>query len=95
MQLLGNFGGFLQWVPARLGTKKSLDAAADSLVTAYTRYRTGALSPDSEMKVKHPRGLNALSRCLNDPIKAASSEALGAVMLLYMSQVRMPYPYMI
>ncbi|KAL9035791.1 MAG: hypothetical protein Q9214_006428, partial [Letrouitia sp. 1 TL-2023] len=81
-QLAGNFGGFLLEVPRRIGTNEALDAAADTLITAHTRYCIGQLNPNTETLVKHSRALNALRRYLNDPAKARSSETLCSVMLL-------------
>ncbi|KAL9614967.1 MAG: hypothetical protein Q9167_000609 [Letrouitia subvulpina] len=86
-QLVGNFGGFILEVPRRIGTSEALDAAADTLVTAHTKYCIGQLSPNTETLVKHSRALNALQRCLNDPIKARSSETLCSVMLLSICEV--------
>lgn len=82
-----NLCGFLNLIPSRLGTNDSLDAATDALVTAYTRYRSGHRVADSTVLVKHSRALNTLSKCLNDPVKAHSSETLCAVMLLQTCEV--------
>ena len=88
IQLLGNFGGFLAYVPSRLGRNAALDTAADVLVAAYTRYRSHGCNPTSEVLVKHSRALNALRKSLGDPVQATSSETLGAVMVLLLCQVR-------
>ncbi|KAL6718323.1 hypothetical protein ACLMJK_004412 [Lecanora helva] len=97
MQLVGNFGGFLMCVPARLGRNESLDAAADLLVSTYSRFRTGHLTPTTEILTKHSRALNALGRCLDDPVKASASETLASVWLLMISQMftgQKPHPGM-
>ena len=88
MQLTWNFGGFLADVPCRLGTNVALDAASDSLVTAYRRFCAGHVSPGPEVLMKHSRALNALRRSLDDPILAYSSETLCSVMILVINQVR-------
>lgn len=88
IQLIGNFGGFLAYVPSRLGRNASLDTAADVLVAAYTRYRSHGCNPTSEVLIKHSRALNALRKSLGDPMQATSSETLGAVMVLLICQVR-------
>ena len=88
IQLPWNFGGFLADIPCRLGTNDALDAASDALVTAYTGFCGGNVGPHPEVLVKHSRALNALRRCLSDPIKAYSSETLCSVMLLLIIQVR-------
>ncbi|KAL8793818.1 MAG: hypothetical protein Q9195_003543 [Heterodermia aff. obscurata] len=90
VQLVGNFGGFLFFVPSHLGTNPSLDAAADVVVTAHARYCAGHLYPDTQLVVKHSRALKALNMCLNDPVQASSSETLCAVMLLLICQVLHP-----
>ena len=91
VQLVGNFGGFLFYVPSRLGANPSLDAAADLLVTAHRRYCcAGHPDPNPQLIVKHSRALSALSMCLNDPVQASSSETLCAVMLLLICQVIHP-----
>ena len=87
VQLVSNFGGFLTLVPRRLGTNEALDAAADALITAYTRYRSDHKMADSVFLTKHSLALKALHGCLSDPIKAHSSETLCAVMLLLLCQV--------
>ena len=87
IQLPWNFGGFLADVPCRLGINESLDAAADALGTAYTGFCAGNVIPHPEALVKYSRALNALRRCLSDPVKACSSETLCSVMLLLIIQV--------
>lgn len=89
-QLLGNFGGFLEDIPCRLGTSEALDAASDVLVTAHSRFCMGHLEPNSEVLRKYSRALKSLRHSLNDPVQAQSSETLGAVMLLMICQVRYP-----
>ena len=87
MQLVGNFGGFLTLVPARLGRNEALDAAADMLVSAYGHFRLGNVVPSTQVLVKYSRAIKALGRCLNDPVKAISSETLASTWLLLISQV--------
>ena len=90
VQLVWNFGAFLREVPRRLGTNEALDAASDALVTAYTWYTSSSVGyriPDTEALTKHSLALNALRNCLDDPVKAHSSETLCAIMLLQICQV--------
>ena len=88
VQLPWNFGPFLEEVPRRLGTNEALDAASDALITAYTGFCAGEVAPSPEVLGKHSRALNSLRRCLDDPVKAHSSETLCAIMMLLIHQVR-------
>ena len=84
IQLVWNFGVFLREVPRRLGVNEALDTASDALITAYTWYTGSRDSPISHMEVlfKYSRTLKALRLCLNDPVKAHSSETLCSIMLI-------------
>ena len=86
-QLLWNFGDYLADIPCRLGISGALDAAADALVTAHTRFCVGHLDPNSTLLAKHSRALNILRQDLSDPVKARSSETLCSIMLLMIYQV--------
>ena len=88
IQLPWNFGIYFEDIPSRLGHNEALDAAADAIVEAYTHYCTGETGPSSEVLVKHSRALNALRHCLDDPVKAHSSETLCSIILLQTTQVR-------
>ena len=88
IQLPWNFGIFFEDIPSRLGQNEALDAASDAIVTAYTHYCAGDIGPNPKVLVKHSRALNALRRCLDDPVKAHSSETLCSIMLLMTMQVR-------
>ncbi|KAG8528370.1 uncharacterized protein KY384_007288 [Bacidia gigantensis] len=81
-QLAGNFGGFLNEVPKRLGRNEALDAAAEALVAGYKRYRSGFREPNADLLIKHSRALTALHRCIDVPAKAKTPETLCAVMML-------------
>ncbi|KAI9842413.1 MAG: hypothetical protein M1837_007158 [Sclerophora amabilis] len=87
-QLVWNFGGYLAYIPSRLGTNPALDAASDALVAAHTSYCSSAhLLPECEHLVKYSHALNVLRDALEDPVKAHSSETLCAIMLLMIVQV--------
>lgn len=84
--LMWAYGGFLVLVPRRLGVNEALDTAVDALVTTHKSFASckrvtlGSLT-------KYSRALNALTRCLDDPVTASSSETLCAVSVLLLVQV--------
>jgi hypothetical protein len=90
IQLLWNFGPFLEYIPCRLGVNESLDAAVEALLTAYMSFR----APQSHLTElclrKYCRALKALQYCLADPEKAQSSETLCSTMLLLIYEVKTP-----
>ena len=87
-QLTLNFGGFLLDIPRRLGISAALDAAADSLVAAHARFCSGDRSLEHDVLSKQSRAFSTLRHDLNDIVKARSSEALCAIMVLMIAQVR-------
>lgn len=86
--LAWSFGDYLTEVPVRLGTNEALDAAADTLVTGYTRLTAGGIGQTDAVLTKYNKALRALRLCLNKPESAKSTETLCAVMLLLICQVR-------
>lgn len=87
VQLLWNFGDFLEHIPCRLGTNAALDAASDALVAAHKRFCAGHRHPDPKLLAKHSRALHVLRHDLNDTVKAHASETLCAIMLLMITEV--------
>ncbi|KAL4806081.1 hypothetical protein BDV18DRAFT_138644 [Aspergillus unguis] len=83
--LMWAYGGYLVLIPRRLGINEALDAAVDALVTAYQSFASckqvfiGSLT-------KYSRALNALSRCLDNPVTATTSETLCAVSVMLLVQ---------
>lgn len=87
-QLVWNFGGFLADVPRRLGMSPALDAASDALIAAHTNFcSSGHPGLECELLAKYSHALNVLRDALDEPVKAHSSEALCAIMLLMIVQV--------
>ena len=87
VQLTWNFGGFLADVPRRLGTNAALDTAASSLTAAYACYAVGQRTANRESLLIYTAAGKALRICLDDPVKAHSSETLCAIMILMIVQV--------
>ncbi len=87
IQLPWNFGTFLTDVPRRLGYNEALDAACEVLVAAYANFVAGRVVGSADVVMKHSNALSALRRCLDDPIKAYSSETLCSTMILIIVQV--------
>lgn len=81
------FGGYLLEVPRRLGVNVALDAAADALVTCHLRFNSGVKAPSRKELTKYTYALGQLRVSLDDPLIAASSNTLCAVMLLTLCQV--------
>jgi hypothetical protein len=80
------YGLYLEEIPARLGLNEALDASADALICAHQSfcvYRTSS----GEALMKYCRALSKLRNCLDDPVKASTSETLCAVSLLLICQV--------
>jgi len=86
VQLQWNFGDWLADVPCRLGTNEALDSASEALVAAYTRYLAGDTVACPDVLIKHSKALGALRQCLNDPVKAYSSETLSSILMLIVVQ---------
>lgn len=81
-----SYGFYLYDIPRRLGTNEALDSSADALVTAHSSFcLQGFISV--ETLVKYSRALNVLRKYLDDPVKARTSDTLGAVALLLICQV--------
>lgn len=87
IQLPWNFGPFLSDIPCRLGTNEALDAAAQALVTSYTHFIAGDAMASADILIDHSNALSALRQCLDDPVKAYSSETLCSTMILLIVQV--------
>ena len=87
IQLPWNFGPFLSDIPRRLGANEALDAAAEALVTSYTRFIAGDQVANVEVLTKHSKALAALRRTLSDPTKAHTSETVCSTMILLIVQV--------
>ena len=85
--LLWNFGIFITDVPRRLGCNEALDAAAKCLMTAYGPFCNGQRLGSEASLWEFGRALNALRRCLANPIVARTSETLCSVMILMIAQV--------
>ena len=85
--LLWNFGIFITDVPRRLGCNEALDAAAKCLMTAYGPFCNGQRLGSETSLLEFGRALNALRRCLANPIVARTSETLCSVMILMIAQV--------
>lgn len=80
------YGFYLYDIPQRLGTNKALDASVEAMVTAHSSFcLKGFVSV--ETLVKYSRALSVLRTYLDDPVKAHSSDTLGAVALLLTCQV--------
>lgn len=89
MNLILNFGGFLAYVPCRLGKNEVLDATVDAFVAAYAHFCTGSMQDDSVVLRKNGVALAALRRGLEDPSTAHSSETLCAVQMMMIYQVHL------
>jgi hypothetical protein len=87
VQLIWNFGPFLEDIPCRLGANESLDAAVEVLLTAHMGFRTPQRQSTELCLGKYSRALKALRYCLADPEKAQSSETLCSTMLLLIYEV--------
>ncbi|KAL4900225.1 hypothetical protein BDW74DRAFT_103165 [Aspergillus multicolor] len=83
--LAWSFGGYLALVPRRLGINEALDAAIDALVTAHQTF-----SSRKEITVtsltKYSRALGALTRCIDNPRTASTTETLCAVNVMLLVQ---------
>ena len=90
VQLIWNFGPFLEDIPRRLGANESLDAAVEVLLAAHMGFRTPQRQSTELCLSKYGRALKALQYCLANPEKAQSSETLCSTMLLLIYEVRKP-----
>ena len=90
LQLIWNFGPFLEDIPCRLGVNESLDAAVEVLLAAHMGFRMPQRQSTELCLSKYCRALKALQRCLADPEKAQSSETLCSTMLILLYEVRKP-----
>lgn len=86
--LVWTYGGFLQDVPRRLGMNEALDAAADALVASHSSFCVHRMI-SVEALTKYSLALNKIRICLDDPIKARTSETLCAIYLVLLCQVNM------
>jgi hypothetical protein len=96
VQLIWNFGPFLEDIPCRLGVNESLDAAVELLLTAHMWFRMPQRQSTELCLGKYCRALKALQCCLAVPEKAQSSETLCSTMLLLLYEVpksRIPLGY--
>ncbi|KAH8701567.1 hypothetical protein BGW36DRAFT_371117 [Talaromyces proteolyticus] len=83
--LIWNYGGFIADIPQRLGINEALDGAVYAVTAAHSSF---CLYKDISIEAlsRYSRALQMLRLCLDDPIKAATSETLCAVMLLLICQ---------
>ena len=88
--LAWTYGDYLVDIPARLGTNEALDRAADAVLAAHGRFSAAHLDVTPVILEKYTMALTALRTCLDDPVKATTSETLCAIMLLLICQVRIP-----
>ncbi|KAL2826428.1 hypothetical protein BDW59DRAFT_145166 [Aspergillus cavernicola] len=79
------YGGYLLLVPRRLGINEGLDATVDALVTTHAEFSSRKDVTITSLK-KYSRALNAVRKCLDNPLKAGTSETLCAVSLLLLVQ---------
>ncbi|KAL6230369.1 hypothetical protein BDW75DRAFT_223002 [Aspergillus navahoensis] len=79
------FGGYLALIPRRLGINEALDAAVDALVTAHQSFAARKEITVSSL-TKYSRALSALSRCLDNPVTASTSETLCTASVLLLVQ---------
>jgi hypothetical protein len=84
--LAWTYGFFLEDVPRRLGSNEALDTSADALASAHLSYCTHRVV-SVEVLRKYSNALSKLRICLDDPMKACTSDTLCAVSLLLICQV--------
>ncbi|KIW91375.1 uncharacterized protein Z519_08271 [Cladophialophora bantiana CBS 173.52] len=85
--LAWTYGDYLSYVPARLGANEVLDSATDTFLAAVATLSDplGARS-NHVLLEKYGRTLASLRKCLDDPIKAKTSETLCAILFLWNCQ---------
>ena len=79
------YGLFLKDIPQRLGQNEALDASVLALSSTFTFLHTNHRT--FETYSNYGKGLSALRKCLNDPIKAQSPETMCAAYFLQICQV--------
>ncbi|KAL2864825.1 Zn(II)2Cys6 transcription factor domain-containing protein [Aspergillus lucknowensis] len=79
------YGGYLAFVPSRLGINEALDTAIDALVVSHASFSSRKVITPTCL-AKYSRALNALRRSLDNPLTASSSETLCAVSILLLVQ---------
>lgn len=80
-----SYGLFLTDIPQRLGSNEALDCSVDAVTTAHASFCTHRIA-SVEALAKYSRALQVLRVCLDDPVKAHSSNTLCAVMMLLICQ---------
>ncbi|EXJ71589.1 uncharacterized protein A1O5_05397 [Cladophialophora psammophila CBS 110553] len=85
--LAWTYGDYLSYVPARLGANEVLDSATDTFLTAVATLSDPLSAHSSPVLLeKYGRTLASLRKCLDDPIKAKTSETLCAILFLWNCQ---------
>ncbi|KAL4797391.1 hypothetical protein BDV19DRAFT_44774 [Aspergillus venezuelensis] len=79
------YSGYLGMIPCRLGYNDALDTAADALVKTHRALACGGVVTIKSL-TKYSQALGALRKCLDDPLRAGTSETLCAVTLLLIVQ---------
>jgi hypothetical protein len=82
---LKTYGTFLLDVPQRLGNNRALDAAANTLTSAFPFLHTRNYPP--HVLTRHNKSLRTLRSCLDDPAQAQTSNTLCAIYLIVICQV--------
>lgn len=85
--LAWTYGDYLNDIPARLGVNVALDSACEALLAAFDGFPGNRGGLNILFLEKYTSAMATLRKCLDDPIKAKSSETLGAIMLLMNCQV--------
>ncbi|KAL4935332.1 hypothetical protein BDV06DRAFT_131025 [Aspergillus oleicola] len=83
--LMWAYGGYLVFVPRRLGLNEALDTAIDALITTHQTYAS-CKEVTATSLTKYSTALGALRRCLSNPSVASTSETLCAVSVLLVVQ---------
>ena len=84
--LVWTYGGFLEYIPSRIGTNAALDASVAALTEVHSNICNGTRATTSTL-AKYSKALSSLRTTLDDPVVACASETLAAVMILSICQV--------
>jgi hypothetical protein len=79
------YGGFLKYLPQRLGVNKSLDAALEAFSSAFSNY-TGERYSLTVFR-KYTKAISAVKDCVSQPNKKTVVETICAIYLLMLVQV--------
>ncbi|KAK3691315.1 hypothetical protein LTR37_018676 [Vermiconidia calcicola] len=83
--LVWTYGGFLEYIPSRIGTNAALDASVAALTEVHSNICNGTRATTSTL-AKYSKALSSLRTTLDDPVVACASETLAAVMILSICQ---------